>query len=234
MKMELLLILIGLGTLIGTPIITNFTKRVSNNKTKKNIIKELQESLRADLTRIDERLALAKKLKAAIDSILKSDAPSISALSDEDVDALVHDASHGLSFSPNISTFETYKYTGELKLLKSSKSDSLLKTIFALYDVRYKRIFDIVKLDHRVIEQIDDYLIDNAQYIGESNYSYSIKADRNTLIDLLKKEKYKQLLNMNRVVIDLMIDAFKKARDGDDENKTGIIVLLKLLEEELN
>jgi len=232
---QLIIIIIGVCvSLIGTLIITDLYTERSNNKTKKNIIEGLQESLRADTIHINDRLASIDTLKWSIDSILALDILSISELSDECINRLVHNASHGLSFSPNISTFETYKYTGELKLLKSSKSDSLLKTIFSLYDIRYKRIFDIVKLDHGIIEKIDDFLIDHAQYIEESKFSYSIKANKNTLVDLLKEEKYKQLLNMNRVVLGLLKDAFEKAKKGDEQNKTSIIVLLDMLDKELN
>jgi len=206
---DLIIVLIGVLVTLGYTI---GNKQYTDYKTRKNLINELRTSLKEDIKYIDYVLAVADTITYSLDnvfSISEYSEKDFSKLNDEYIDTLVHYTSHSLGFRPNMSVFEAYKYNGDLKLLESK----FLTKLFYLYDYYYVRIFCYLESNQSVISQIDNYLVDNAKYIGRSKYSYSIKADKETLKNLLKDEKYKQLLNINGVTVEMLIFALTTAKE---------------------
>jgi len=202
-----------IGAIAGTYItvsVTNTEKRQKDNETKEFILKELQESLQQDTTHINKMMNLAKNEVHTIEYLLLSSENNFFNLKNENIDSLMHLASDALSFRPNTSAFEAYKYNGDLTLL----NPNTLRSLFELYSVKYKRIQEIVDGENNtVLKMIDPFILDNTKYLGLSNPSYTAKVNREILLDLFKYDRFKHYLNYNRTYKNILIVSYQDALD---------------------
>jgi hypothetical protein len=211
-------------TVFFTSYHNNQQREKNEKKEKINMIKDLESVLREDSVHITNVLEITQQAIVSIEFLLNHSEYKFYNIEDSIIDYHIHFASHAMAFRPKTSVFETYRYSDKLKLLKNNT----LTSLFTLHDIKYKRIMDLIESDNDVIfNKIDPFLLNNAQFIGFSKPSYTIKIDRKNVNDLLKQDKFKHLLNYNKIIKELIIDS-------DKETLIVIRQVLKELETERN
>jgi hypothetical protein len=177
---------------------------ILNDKAKeKEALVNISNALRYDLKVIEGTINNTKRVISMLDSLLFS----YNSLSLDSVEYYSDVTQQYVSFSPQMTSYETLKNTGQLYKISNLE---LLGKIITLYDIEYSNVKVWLGEDKRNIFLIEDHFIETYSIIP-SKYWWITMKDKNKGFETLKNDwKYFNYLVISYNIKTNMVESLKK------------------------